>query len=274
MRHKLCGEIVTDQSARTGLYGGVSNVSDGCLEGEKNKTLMARLVCLCTTPRSGSEALSRALRDAGMNGPLEINHTAYRDYIARNHGAAIAKATLPEMIDALLRREKDVGHVAVKLFEDEFQTLRRARTMSHDLLVLLERRDVVAQVVSLVAVNVTGRALNSDDPTLGREVSALSATTVKSAIFYVCRSRRRWRRVFEAQPTALRLVSEDVFADPVEGMTQIASHLAPHNIYFDTTRAGQALGQSSRYEKDAELKARIRDEYSDLLAPLHSLGEI
>lgn len=228
-----------------------------------------KLVLICTTPRSGSESFCSALRSGGLTHAYEIAHPVYRAQLEAVYGEDFGQKPVSEILQQFARRPPAKDHIAVKIFAEDAAASNLVQDPSGHggVLIHLERRDLAAQVVSLVAMWVSGHAIDLPTPLLTVEPKPLERRTVQMAIAFLRQSRRAWRRQAELGNTAT-VYMEDVISDPKAAMVQLSVRLAEAGVPFDAQAAANAMTASTRYTQDAELKARIRRDYHDLLTPL------
>lgn len=228
-----------------------------------------KLVSICTTPRSGSETFCNGLRAGGLHHAVEVGHPHYAAQLGAAYDMDFTGWRVADILRHFAERPQSDDHVALKLFSETADAVSYVTgpdaPAGH--LIHLERRDLAAQVVSLVAMWVSGNAVDFAHQVLPHDLKPLDRKTVQIAIAYLRQSRRAWRRALAplGVPT---LLTEDVLADPLGSMMALADDLRKIGIDFDPAAASEAIGATARYRQDAELKARIRSEFADLLAPL------
>jgi LPS sulfotransferase NodH len=228
-----------------------------------------KLVSICTSPRSGSETFCTGLRAGGLRQAAEVGHPHYVAQLGAAYGMDFSGWPVAKILRHFAERHPVDDHVALKLFSETADAVSYVNGPEgpEGMLIHLERRDLAAQVVSVVAMWVSGNAVDFAHQVLPYELKPLHRKTVQIAIAYLRKSRRAWRRAMAplGVPT---LLTEDVLADPLGSMTALAKDLDAVDITFDPTAAAEAIAATARYQQDAQLKARICDEYADLLAPL------
>jgi len=129
--------------------------------------------------------------------------------------------------------------------------------------VYVERRDLLAQAVSLATARATGKWNTTMPVRFDEEIDAAS---VVGCMFEITRRRELWERFFAlAGVEPLRLVYEEMVLDPPDTVSKVAAHLdcpLPTSIEAPISRL-----DVQRDALSAEWKARIRrlfDEGDDL----------
>ena len=115
-----------------------------------------RLLFICTTPRTGSHRLSRALYDLGLGVPSEYFHPNTIEALAPRWGLAADRSS-PGWLDVywqeVLRRRTRGGIVAVSIFGIQIGLLKRLiGPGDRPLFIHLYRRSAAEQVASLLAL--------------------------------------------------------------------------------------------------------------------------
>jgi len=226
-----------------------------------------KLICICTTPRSGSELFCRALREGGLRHVYEIGHPFYRDELSKQYGAEFSNASNTTILNHLRSVEPALGHVAVKIFYHEMQEIASTQPLDECVFIHLERRDLASQVVSLLAMWATGRAVDLPVNTVPFDTTEPTERNAKIAIAYLRSNRRAWRNFLSAYPL-IGLTTEDIIADPANRFADLSRFLAPHDVPLDAAAASAVVQASKRYEQDAALKTQIRDRFKTLLSSL------
>lgn len=225
------------------------------------------MICICTTPRSGSETFCKALRDGGLRHVYEVAHPFYRAELAKLYGDDLIDAPVADVI-ARLRAEESVGHqIAVKLFYPEMQAVAQAQSVNDMVFIHLDRRDLAAQAVSLLAMWATGRAMDSTLNSFPFETSLPDDRNAKIAIAYLRSGKRSWAKFLTGRD-AHHVVSEDMLDAPQGTFSELGRFLAQHGVELEVDAAAQFISQSKRYAQDADLKAQLRKRFAPLLNSL------
>lgn len=175
---------------------------------------------ICTEARSGSTFLARSLWSTNVLGrPFE--------FFAHRHEVASLKSdpdgTLARLLSASLTPN---GIYALKLFGPHFDMVAGERWMErlpNLAFVHLERRDLLGQALSLVRAAQTRQYKSTEAE---RAPPRYDGRRIAASLARLAHSSARWQSYFARNGIApLRLVYEDVAADPQEAANQVALRL-------------------------------------------------
>jgi trehalose 2-sulfotransferase len=186
---------------------------------------------LCSTPRCGSNMISQILHDTGVAGdPLEYLNVRYMAGYVRSRGGPERSLELGSYVrDLETRRSSPNGVFGLKMHFEHLvhcwkdRSAERARFLAgFDKIVLLWRRDKIAQAVSLHKARVTQiwssidrDFLDQDDPRRSRK-APFDAVQIAKALADLVEQETGWRRLLQAQRRSfLELCYEDLVADPI-----------------------------------------------------------
>jgi LPS sulfotransferase NodH len=189
---------------------------------------------VATTPRSGSTWLSHLLwSTGGLGAPLE-----YLNFRPQSHYAVDVDdraAQLSHWIEVQRRRTTPNGVFGHKVF---LPMLASLKTHNPDLLaqmrpnyiVHLSRRDRVAQASSYARAAQTGAWVAGP---ADHARPAIPAELVRDALASIAAQEEMWEALFKSMDREpLRLVYEDVVADPGKAVAEVASFLG---VTLDTS---------------------------------------
>lgn len=120
---------------------------------DQPQSCLHSFILIAATPRSGSNMLSRMLRQLGYGIPLEYFHRRYGRECARRWGVGEGPAFAAELLEAVIHHRTVGGFCAVKCLPDQFPVLSEAiaanRRGIRQHVVHLWRRDTLSQAISL-----------------------------------------------------------------------------------------------------------------------------
>jgi LPS sulfotransferase NodH len=182
----------------------------------------ARGYAICSLPRSGSNILCDLLWQTGVAGrPRELLHETART--AQPRPAAEWMAALREAGSTAN------GVFAVKLFPPHLARLEGEQGIRFFdwfpglAIVLLRRRDLLAQAVSLALATQTGRWVSSNQP---QAAPRYDARRIARMLDHLVEWEAYWRRRFAVTGvTPLELYYEDFAADPAGGANAVLAEL-------------------------------------------------
>ena len=210
--------------------------------------------------------LCRALRAGGLRHVYEVGHPFYRAELAKNYGPDLTEAPVSKIVDRL-KTAQPREHVAIKLFYPDMQEIVKTRAVDDFTFIYLERRDLSSQVISILAMWATGRAIDMPVTSLPFDTMEPTERNAKIAISYLRSNRRLWRSFLAAHPVH-NLFTEDVIADPETSFRNLSAYLAGYGVRLETEATSDVVRNSKRYEQDADLKAELRERFQPLLATL------
>jgi len=222
---------------------------------------------IATTQRSGSHLLAHALARCGAGIPLEYVNPFLAELELMERGDKISD---PERIALLLeirqRRTTATGVFGLKAHWHHWEKVITDRTtfeiVNPTTIIHLQRRDLLAQAVSLALARRTGSWISFHTTKAG-EVGPFNAQLVAEALEDITREQVAWEAWFEhrkVQP--LRLCFEHIVADPQASAMRAARHVgvvsAQARVWTDT---GAPLPRRQRDPVKNEWLARARDQW-------------
>lgn len=182
-------------------------------------------ICLiASTQRSGSYFLSHLLTATGrMGAPLEYLHPGFLATWQEKFGQPDRAATVKELFR---RRTSPNGWFALKAHWSHYAAARDDPQLhllfNIDRFIFIERRDRIAQAVSLATVAQTGSWI-SLQPT--RVQPRYSAREIASALVRIDAEYRRWRDYFDANGIEpVHVYYEDLVANPEATLNRLLAH--------------------------------------------------
>jgi LPS sulfotransferase NodH len=231
-----------------------------------------RLLFICTTPRTGSHRLARALYDLGLGIPSEYFHTNTLDVLGARWGLAGDRQS-PGWLDGywreVLRRRTRNGVVAVSIFGNQLGILKRViGSAEQPILIYLYRRSAADQITSLLALYQTkmpyeNQKIMANIPDIG-EVSPRSIRILHQ---WLAQQNRKWR-AFLADRPHLATSSEEFFAQPAEILRAILSHGQVDVLPSRFDEAAQFVRSSRAYSINAGIKRQFMLDHAASFAAL------
>lgn len=218
---------------------------------------------IASQPRCGSHYLASLLRSTGDAGvPLEYFNTGHWKRWAHRCGQYNPGAAF-----RLLREHRTTpnGVFGVKAHWRQFQMACRLRLESEfrdARFVLITRRDLLGQSISLAIARQTGAWVSAHQPQRPPE---FSLRAIEIAMRQVLSERDDWERFFAVTGIEpLRLVYEDLLADRDGSMTAVCGHLG-------LTWAGGRSSLDVGIQRN-ELSEEWRRRYREMVPTLHEAG--
>lgn len=231
-----------------------------------------RVIFLCTTPRTGSHRLARALYELGLGVPLEYFDRGTAELLAARWGVAGDRQS-PGWFDRywreVLRRRTRNGTAAVSLFGSQLAIARRlVATVDRPVLIHLHRRSMVDQIASLLAIYRTKRPYDSDlviadIPDIG-EISPRSIAILHR---WLALQNRKWRDFLADRPH-LSTASEDFFRDPGKVLRAILAQASIALAPAAVEAAASGVRASRAYSTNADIKRRLIEEHAASFAAI------
>jgi trehalose 2-sulfotransferase len=178
---------------------------------------------ICTSPRSGSNLLCQYLASTGRLGkPLEYFNAAGR----RVHDHPDFPDDPARQIECILTLGATAnGIYGLKLFPAQFDTVAKsipwARMLPGLEFVLLERRDVLGQAISVVRAAQTRQWRSTMIP---QGTPVYDGAAIRNSLHAAARDYARWQVFFARNgidPTIM--LCEDLVADPQRAVDQVAA---------------------------------------------------
>jgi hypothetical protein len=231
-----------------------------------------RLLFVCTTPRTGSHRLGRALYDLGLGVQAEYFHPNTLDMLGTRWGVAGDRQS-PGWLDAywqeVLRRRTRGGVVAVSIFGFQLGILKRLiGPDDQPIFVHLYRRSAADQIASLLTLYQTkmpyeNNKIMANIPDIGE----VSPRAIRILHQWLALQNRKWRG-FLADKPHLTTSSEDFFRQPGDILRAI---LAQGEIAVAPARldaAAQLVRRSRAYSANAAIKQQLMRDHAATLAAL------
>jgi LPS sulfotransferase NodH len=225
-------------------------------------------LCICTTPRSGSNLLCAALKTVGYGMPAEYMHYTEKNLCQQRYSVLFDPQRSAEYFENLRPHISQNSICAVKIFFDSIRTYPDLlNTFSGGYFLHLERRDIVSQVVSLAALSATRRPLNTEatvqiDPILNKPIDYRHLRFIES---YIVASNKRWSQYLKGRNT-LKIYTETLISNP-EFVAKSLFDLTGRNDFSVELFRDYIIAQE-RYSIDQTLKSEIRKEFSGLLGEM------
>ncbi|MCC6828675.1 MAG: hypothetical protein IT550_10655 [Novosphingobium sp.] len=236
-----------------------------------------RHLFLCTTPRSGSHRLGRALFTLGIGCPAEYFHPSVVSDLAQRWQVPHAFASH----DALraywqrvcaLRRQQ--GTVAASLFAYQIRHLAAlGLPADRSIHIHLRRRKLGQQVASLITLYRTKRPFDGEEEvSFIPDLNEISPRAIRILGQWIKMQNRRWE-AFLADKPHVTVISEDFFARPDVIVPQVldACGLAASPAAIDALLAD--LRASGSYNLDSDEKRRLLAEFAADFAALDREGQ-
>jgi hypothetical protein len=237
-----------------------------------------QLLVLCTTPRTGSHRLGRALYDLGLGIQAEYFHLNSVNVLGtrwRIEGDRQSPGWLDAYWQEVLRRRTRNGIAAISIFGSQLGILRRLiRPCDRPIFVHLYRRSAADQVASLLALYQTkmpyeNRQVMPNIPDIGE----ISPRAIRVLDQWLAQQNRKWRG-FLADKPHLTSASEDFFEQPAELLGAI---LARTGIAVSPSRieaAAQQVRDAGAHAINADIKRRVMADHAASFAALQQdLGD-
>lgn len=236
-----------------------------------------RYLFLCTTPRTGSHRLCRALYELGLGVPTEYLHPWAFETMGKRWCAGIDLAT-PAGFDAywqqVCRLRRRGGFVAVSAFGYQTAQVRRLiGDADRHVFIHLYRRSRSDQVASLMTLYQTkmpyeGQAQISGIP----DLSEISPRSIRIVNQFLALQQKRWRRFLAGKPH-LEITTEDFFADPACMLARIADHCGLDAANLPIAEAARSTEATHAYSVNRDAKQSLMARFPDAFAALNDVDE-
>ncbi len=221
---------------------------------------------IATTQRSGSHFLAHLLHATGQLGcPFEYLNPDLLLELQRRFGTTDRDATLREV---RRRRTSSTGWFGMKAHWTQFDTARKEWKLGQDLIrfdrfIHIERRDRVAQAVSLAIAEQTDRWISLQQPASSEpRYAPLKIHLHRQHVEW---ENRCWNAFFKDNGIEpYRLVYEDLAAEPLKTLNELLSSFgaAPAQSQPEIPIARQGTGINEdwkgRYERDRKYHPYLR----------------
>jgi LPS sulfotransferase NodH len=231
-----------------------------------------RYLFLCTTPRSGSHRLGRALYELGLGVPTEYFHPiALLDHAHRWEVAvdvASGEGVGEYWRKACYWRTRN-GVMATSLFGFQIKLLKQLLGPGDsNLFIHLHRRRPSDQVASLLAIYQTkmpyaGLGTDLYIPDIGE----VSPRAIRILGQWLAMQNRKWRAFLGDHPH-ISIASEDFFGDPGAVLERVLRHCRFHADTALLERVAASVRSSGAYAVNAALKQKILLEFAADFAAL------
>jgi len=237
-----------------------------------------RLLLVCTTPRTGSHRLGRALYDLGLGIPSEYFHPNTIEALAPRWGLAGDRQShgwLDAYWQEVLRRRTRHGIVAVSFFGTQLGILKRLLAPAdRPILIHLYRRSAADQVASLLALYQTKMPYESQRKMANiPDISEISPRSIRILGQWLALQNHKWRG-FLADKPHLATSSEDFFDDPAAILRAI---LAQGEIAVSPSRleaAAESVSGSRAYSVNAAIKRQLLQDHAAGFAALDDASRV
>ncbi len=256
---------------------GTTNRVDLELSGEEYDRLSdeagaPRYLFLCTTPRTGSHRLSRAMYELGLAFPGEYLHPWAFERMGKRWCPEADPAT-PEGFEVywsnVCRWRGRDGIVACAAFGYQIAQVRQiVGTGEGHLFIHLHRRTRSDQVASLMTLYQTkmpyeGHAQISGIP----DISEISPRSIRIVNQFLDLQERRWQAFLRDKPH-LAVASEDFFADPAGVLERIAIHCGRDPAALPIAEAAGMAAATRAYTVNRDTKNELMAQFPEAFAGL------
>lgn len=231
-----------------------------------------RCLFLCTSPRSGSHRLSRALYDLGIGVPTEYFQmgSAARHFIRWNPTMDFRDDRFVEDYwQHICRWRTRGGVVAVTLFGYQQSILHRLlERVERPRFVYLHRRRLSDQVASLLALYQTKMPYaDATEVDFIPGIEEVSARSIRIVGQWLRMQNRKWRTFF-TEHAHIAVASEDFFASPAQTLEAVFAHCPPDHQMASIDSVAAMLRETAPYPINAQIKRRIQADFGSELRAL------
>jgi LPS sulfotransferase NodH len=231
-----------------------------------------RYLFLCTTPRSGSHRLGRALYDLGAGVPTEYFHPiALFDY-AQRWGNAVDVASgggVGKYWERVSYWRTRNGVVATSLFGFQMKLLQQLlRPGDRNIFLHLYRERPSEQVASLLAIYQTKRPFAGAETDLYiPDIGEVSPRAIRILGQWLAMQNRKWRAFLRDHPH-LTIASEEFFGEPRAVLERVLWHCELEVDAALLERVARSVREAGAYPANAELKQQILRDFAPDFAAL------
>lgn len=231
-----------------------------------------RYLFLCTTPRTGSHRLSRAMYELGLAFPAEYLHPWAFERLAERWCAEADPAT-PEGFEIywsnVCRWRNRDGIVACAAFGYQIARVRQiVGTGEGHLFIHLHRRTRSDQVASLMALYQTKMPYEGHSRISGiPDISEISPRSIRIVSQFLDLQERRWQAFLRDKPH-LSVASEEFFADPASVLERIASYCGRDPVTLPIAEAAGRAAAAQAYTIGRETKNGLMAQFPEAFAEL------
>ena len=236
-----------------------------------------QLLFICTTPRSGSHRLCRALYDLGLGVAEEYFHPNAMAQLAARW-AIPGEPGSPQRFDAYWQRVQQQrnrsGIVAVSLFGYQAPLLTRLlRPTDRPVFLHLHRLSAADQIASLIALYQTKMPYENDQQVpLIPDIAEISPRSIRILHKWLRMQNDKWRQ-FLADKPHLSVTSEELFSHPEALLARVAAHgqwPVPHDRVAQVTAE---VTYSQAYSVNADIKRQLMAEHAAVFAAIAGEGQ-
>ncbi len=230
-----------------------------------------KLLFVCTTPRSASHRLNRALFDLGLGVPAEyFNPSAQQLLVRWGLGSDLeAPDDLATYWRELLRRRTRNGVFSMSLFGSQLRFLRRVLSPGDDAVFIhLQRRETASQIASLLVLYETkqpGETERSFSEIPG--IREISPRAIRVLHQWIRLQNDKWRSFLATQPH-LEITTESFLADPAECLLKILALGGWSGALGRVVQAVAGVTGSKAYATNAAIKQRLLRDFATTFAQL------
>ena len=252
-------------------------------EFDQPRSLLQRFVLVAATPRSGSNMLSRMLRQLGYGVPLEYFHGRYGREFARRWGVVEGPAFAAELLEAVIRHRTTAGFCAVKCLPKQFAVLSAGLAASHHAIqpwvIHLWRRDTLAQAISLRLAEQSGVWCFTEGPTTAPDetIDLFDLEALHRARKSLVIDELGWRAyLLKSGAPAVHVAYEDLVAHRARELGRLVGFLDPERVLPSPLLLDEPLsGESLRVRQHLTLEQRhvLREVYEARFGPVAPLRD-
>lgn len=220
---------------------------------------------ICTTPRTGGHYFCDKLATAGLGRPTEY----FGPQIAlplferwNGHSVSGLDEVIPHAAgygEKLLRLRSPKNIFSAKVFLGDMRFVRKcfpAERLQHATYVLVVRKDIVAQTISLLALLSTKHAFDSDEVVeFIKEIDTIDLTVAERTMRWILRQNDMWGHFLSNRPNVLWTDMETIILDGDAVAQRIADKMS-----IQSGLNGQAA-ERPRYNRDVELKMDLHHKF-------------
>lgn len=228
---------------------------------------------IATTQRSGSHLLAHAMGRCGAGMPLEYANPFLAELELMRRGCEIDDVErLALLVEIRRRRTTRSGLFGLKAHWHHWEQVIADPTtcalLSPAFVVHLQRRDLLAQAVSLVFARRTGSWISFHEGKAG-DGGSFDAPAVAAAVCEIVSEQLAWEKWFKARDiTPLRLCFEHVVRDPCGIGTRAARHVGvTPTCPTSTPKEDRTMPRRQRDPVKDEWLAQARERWISPVSP-------
>jgi LPS sulfotransferase NodH len=222
---------------------------------------------ICTTPRTAGHALSYLMYKNGWGVPAEYFHpNLAKNLHLRWSGedcehSNIFKQHLNDYRSSLIHYRVRNNIFSAKIFPQNHFHFRKCFGTKNTKYILLSREDRFSQLVSLLALYMTGRPYDNEHVTQNiPRINKLSEKEIDQYFRLLTIQEDYWQKFSEglSEDQKINITSECLLDDPIKTIKNISIKL---NIEMRTQTATQNYSVGEKYQQDSEIKHEIIRRY-------------